>query len=357
MTGSCNLHCSSNGTAYHMETDIMKKSVTALSLACLLSFLLPGAALAWNQATHAYIAERLAGPESFKEMWGSTAPDFFNYIFDPKVCPGWVSDQAHGTTDETFLKLWNAASTSREKALAYGFVSHNQRWGDDYVAHISGLRPGFESDGYIIINARKLLDTPVDSAHPHPTFGEVFTGSFGASPGEALLIAHVIVEYAIDIRLAQEADPLLGHKLATAARSEAKGFTPLLVKAYAPDYSAFCFNGDLATATAELTAAVQSHRKDMIYLGQAISRPEPVAVEMLAEQLFAILGDFLPGPLPDNAVSILKASISSAMNLSYDYREEIETTIKFVGKNLTDHGIIDPAQGNAQITRRTGSAR
>ncbi len=242
----------------------MKKSVTAVSLACLLSFLLPGAAHAWNQATHAYIAERLAGPQKLKEMWGSTAPDFFNYIFDPKVSSGWVSDQPHGTTGETFMKLWNAASKAREKTLAYGFVSHNQQWGNDYVAHVSGLRPGYESGGYIIIKARQLLDTPIDPSYPNPTFGEVFTGSFGAGQEAALPIAHVIAEYAIDIRLAQEAHPLLGRKLAAAARSEAKRFTPLLVKAYAADYAAYCFNGDLATATTELTAAVYSHRRDMI---------------------------------------------------------------------------------------------
>lgn len=340
-----------------MERKIVKKSVTALSLTCLLSFMLPGAAYAWNQATHAYIAERLGGPGKLKEMWGSTAPDFFNYIFDPTACPGWLSDQTHGTTGETFLQVWNAARTPSEKALAYGFVSHNQQWGDDYVAHISGLRPGYENDGYIIVKARQLLDAPVDSANPHPTFGEVFTGSFGANPDAALLIAHAITEYAIDIRLGKEEDPLLGRKLAAAARSEAKSFTPLLVKAYAADYAAYCFNGDLATATAELTTAERLHRKDMIYLGQAISRPEPVAVALLAEQLLAILGDFLPGPLPDNAVAIIKASISSAMNLCNDYRAEIETAIEFVGKNLKDHGIIDPVQGSAQNAPQTGAAR
>lgn len=340
-----------------MEKKAVKKGVTALSVTCLLSFMLPGAAYAWNQAAHAYIVERLVGPEKSKEMWGSTAPDFFNYIFDPTACPGWVSNQTHGSTGETFLKLWNAASTPSEKALAYGFVSHNQQWGADYVAHISGLRPGYENDGYIIIKAKQLLDAPVDSTNPASTFGEVFTGSFGASPEEALLIAHAIAEYAIDLRLQKEADPSLGRKLATAARSEAKSFTPLLLNAYAAEYAANCFNGDLATATTELTAAVRLHRQDMIYLGQAISRPEPVAVELLAEQLLAILGDFLPGPLPDNAVDTLKAAISSAMNLCDDYRAQIETTIEFVDKNIKDHGIINEVQGITQNAPQTGAAR
>jgi len=149
----------------------------------------------------------------------------------------------HGMTGQTFLKLWNAASTPSEKGLAYGFVSLNQQWEADYVAHILGLRPGYENDGYII-KAKQLLDAPIDPVNPHPTFGEVFTDSFGVSPDEALLIAHAIAEYAIDIGLDREVDPLLRCKLAAAARSKAKSFTPLLVKAYAAGYPAYCFSGD-----------------------------------------------------------------------------------------------------------------
>ena len=111
------------------------------------------------------------------------------------------------------------------------------------------------------------------------------------------------------------------------------------------------------TATTEVTAAEQQHRKDMIYLGQAISRPEPVTVALLAEQLVAILSDFLHCPLPDNAVAIIEASIPSAINLCNDYRAEIETTIAFVGKTHKDHGMIDPVQGNAENAPQTGAMR
>ncbi len=93
------------------------------------------------------------------------------------------------------------------------------------------------------------------------------------SPDEALLVAHGITEYAIDIRLGSEVDPLLGRKLATAARSETKRFADLLVRAFGADYADACFAGDTARAAAVLIAAERRHRKDMIYLGQAISRP------------------------------------------------------------------------------------
>ena len=87
---------------------------------------LPGAAFPWNQATHAYISDTLAartGHDNLLEMWGSVAPDFFNYIFDSEVCPGWVSNQTHGTYAETFLKVWDAAESEKEDALAYGVIT------------------------------------------------------------------------------------------------------------------------------------------------------------------------------------------------------------------------------------------
>jgi len=324
-----------------MKRMLTGKTFIVLGLACV-SFLPPAAAFAWNQATHAYIADRLGarmGYDNLNEMWGSVAPDFFNYIFDSAVCPGWVSDQTHGMYAETFLKVWDAAESEMEDALAYGFLSHNQRWGADYLAHISGVMPGYENDGYIIIKARQLLATPLDPDSPDLTFGDVFAESFGMSPDQALLIAHAISEYAIDIRLGSEVDPRLGRKLATAARGETKRYADLLVKAFAADYAADCFGGDEVIAASVLTAAEKGHRKDMIYLGQAISRPEPVAVQLLAEQLVAILPDFLGGALPDNAVEIMEAGIFSSMTLCDDYREEIDTTIEFVAESLKNHGI------------------
>jgi len=325
-----------------MKRMLKGKTFITLGLVCV-SFLLPAAAFPWNQATHAYISDRLGarmGNDNLQEMWGSVAPDFFNYVFDPDVCPGWVSDQTHGTDDEkTCLKVWEAAESEKEDALAYGFLSHNQQWGADHVAHINGLRPGYENDGYIIIKAKQLLAMPLDPASPHPTFDEVFESSFGMSPDQALLIAHGISEYGIDIRLGCEVDPRLGRKMATTARSETKRFAALLVKAYATEYAAYCFEGEEEKAASVLTAAEKEHRKDMIYLGQAISRPEHVAVQLLAEQLVEILPGLLGTPIPANTQEIMEAGISTAMALCDDYLPEIEATIEFVAENLKDHGI------------------
>lgn len=330
-----------------------KKSRTTILLIFCLLLTMPTAAYPWNQSTHAHIADRLSAPaghDNLLEMWGSVMPDSYNYIFDPTLCPGWVADWTHGNFfpySDTFLKVWNVARTSVEATLAYGFVTHNQAWGADYVAHISGLRPGYENDGYIIIKARQLLTTPVDPANPQLTFGGAFA-DLQMSEEMALLVAHVITEYAIDIRLGNEVDPLLGRKLATAARSETKSFADLQVQAFATDYAAYCFGGDTSNAASALTAAEKGHRKDMIFLGHAISQPEPVAAQLLAEQLVALLSD-MGLSIP---VEILKTAIVSSMAICDDYKTEIDTTVEFVGKSLEDRGITyDPRSGG----RKTGN--
>ncbi len=101
-------------------------------LICCLFLAMPATAFTWNQATHAYIAQELgarAGLENLNEMWGSVAPDMFNYVFDPALCVGWISDQTQGADPDSAMKIWSAAGTDKEEALALGFVSHNDSWG------------------------------------------------------------------------------------------------------------------------------------------------------------------------------------------------------------------------------------
>ncbi|MRR34434.1 hypothetical protein EG829_06995 [bacterium] len=329
-----------------------RKSRTTIGLIFCLFLSMSTAAFPWNQATHAHIADRLAaraGHDDMSEMWGSVGPDFFNYVFDPALCPTWISDQTHGTYSETFLKVWNAADIRFEDSLAYGFVSHNQQWGADYTAHISCRTCG-QDDGYVIVKARQLLNAPLDPASPERTFGVVFT-ELGMDPDQGLLVAHLITEDAVDIRLRNDLDPLLGRKLARAARNETRRFSALLVDAYGQDYAAHCFGGDYSTAANVLTATEKQHRKDMIFLGQAISQPEPVAVQLLAEQVVAILPDFLGVPLPvpeEDVVEIMKAAIVTAITSCADYRAEIDATIEFVDENLNEHRITYSKHGKTK---------
>jgi hypothetical protein len=332
-----------------MRKKITTKVFMAFGLICAFFVMIPAPAFSWNQATHAYIADRVGarvGHANLDEMWGSVAPDMFNFVFDPALCPGWIADQTQGTYSDTFLKVWNAAETNAEKALAYGFVSHNEQWGADHVAHESSLTLGHE-EGYIITKEKILLNTPYP-ADPQQTFGDLFS-DLGMSQYEGEMVAHLITEDAIDIMLSKDADPLLGRKLETAAHARSKNFPDLLVKAFGEDYADYCFGGDLSTAASVLIAAEEEHRENMLFLGRAISQPEPVAVQLLAEQVAAVVPEFLGRPLsvPEaEFVEIVKAAIFKSMELCDDYKAEIDATIEFVAKNLKDHGISYLYPGN-----------
>jgi len=72
-------------------------------------------------------------------------------------------------------------------------------------------------------------------------------------------------------------------------------------------------------------------------------------VQLLAEQVVAILPDFLGGPLPvpeADAVEIVKAAFFKSMDICDDYMAEIDATIEFVDNNLKDHGITYLRHGN-----------
>lgn len=333
-----------------MKRKVSKRALMILGFICLLLAMMPAAAFSWGDATHAYISDRLkarVGYNNINEMWGSLGPDIFNFIFDEAFCPSWLAEQTHGTipAPDSFMKVWNAASTTSEKALAYGFVSHNEVWGADYTAHISGLTFG-QGVGYINVKAMVLLDTPINPADPHdsnlnPTFNEIFS-SIGMDPYQQLIIAHVIAEYAIDIMLKNDVDPSIGRKLKVAAHARNRTFPDLLVDAYAADYAANCTSIDYPTAAYIIISAEAEYRRNMTFYGQAISRPEPIAVQLIAGQIVALAPGFLGGPLPipeADAAEIVKAAIYNSMPICDDYMTEINATIGFVENNLATNGI------------------
>lgn len=333
-----------------MKAKVTKKGLLTLGLICVLVSMVPTVAFSWGDATHVYISDRLkarAGYNNLNEMWGSLGPDIFNFIFDDTLCPLWLAEQTHGTTDpDSFMKVWNAASTTVEKALAYGFVSHNEVWGADSTAHISGLTFG-QDMGYINAKAMILLDTPLDPTQLYdpvlnPKFGELF-GSIGMTPEQQLMIAHVIAEYALDIMLRNHVDHSLGQKVKLAARFRSPKFPSLLVEAYAADYVTNCPGINLPTAAYVITTAEAEYRRNMISYGQTISRAEPIAVKLIAKQIVALAPDFLGGELPipeAYAVELIKAAIYGSMAICDDYLTEINATIEFVEGNLSTNGII-----------------
>jgi hypothetical protein len=273
-----------------------------------------------------------------------------NFVFDPTLCPGWLADEMQGTNPETSLQLWNSAGSNAEYALGFGYVSHNDGWGADHPAHHACLTCG-ENTGYIILKAKLLLNTATNPATPQRTFGEELA-ALGMNPDQQLMVAHLLTEDAVDVRVRNDLLPQLGRKLATAARGDSKGFPPLLVKTYAADYAAYCFGGDYQKAVSALTSIEKDHRKNMIFLGRAISQPEPVAVQLLAEQIVGVLPDFLgfPFAVPEaEVVEIMKAGLVTSIELCRDdYQKEVEATVQYVGKNLGDHEVSYHIKGSGK---------
>jgi hypothetical protein len=317
---------------------VTKKAFMTVCLICLSLAIVPALAFSWGDATHVYISDRLKaqwGYNNINEMWGSLGPDIFNFVFDPALCPVWLADQTHA---DSFMKVWDKADTTSEKALAYGFVSHNEAWGADHTAHVSGRTFG-QDYGYINEKAMVLLDTPITPAYP--TFGEIFA-SIGMDPDQQLMVAHVIAEYAIDIMLRNDVDPLIGLKIKVAALARSKKFPALLVDAYAADYASNCPGIDYPTAAYVIVSAEEEYRNGMISYGKYISRSEPVAVQLIAKQIVELAPGFLGGPLPipeADAIELVKAAIYVSMEICDDYMTEINATIEYVDSNLITNGI------------------
>src|SRR5512135_1195443 len=111
-------------------------------------------ALAWGWATHAYITFHLTKKNRLDAAYGAVAPDIFNNAFDNPCLSGTMQDKMH----QEFLPVWTstvASKNARLKAGAFGFVSHNEVWGDDVTAHHSGLTYG-QGEGYVIAKAEQL---------------------------------------------------------------------------------------------------------------------------------------------------------------------------------------------------------
>jgi hypothetical protein len=324
---------------------VTKKAFMTVCLICLSLAIVPALAFSWGDATHVYISDRLKaqwGYNNINEMWGSLGPDIFNFVFDPSLCPVWLADQTHA---DSFMKVWDKADTISEKALAYGFVSHNEAWGADHTAHVSGRTFG-QDYGYINEKAMVLLNTPINPAEPYdpnlnPKLGEIFA-SIGMDPDQQLMVAHVIAEYAIDIMLRNDVDPFIGLKVKLAALARSKKFPTLLVDAYAADYAANCLGIDYPTAAYIIASAEEEYRNGMISYGKIISKAEPVAVQLIARQIVALAPGFLGGPLPipeADAIDLVNAAIYVSMEICDDYMTEINATIEYVDSNLTTHGI------------------
>jgi hypothetical protein len=314
-----------------MKTNGMKKEFMGLGMIFLMLFFLRTEAFAWSAATHAYIEDHLGkkrGLDNGNEIYGGLVPDVFNYLFDYPYYLGYLYSETHNE----FLKVWNTSRWGLERAVAYGFVGHNDVWGADFTAHHRCQTCGV-AEGYAIAKARELL-----AIAPLPP-------ELGISDEVAIEIFHEIVENSVDILVAEKTDPLIGKKIAASAILRSPQFPLLLVKAYAKDFSSYAGIG-YPEAAQFITTAEKEFRKAMILYGQVLMQDEATAIQLISEQTADIAANFLalygiqlPIPKEEIIQMVIEYTTLAISICENDYQQEITATIHFVDHQLKGHGI------------------
>jgi hypothetical protein len=286
-------------------------------------------AFSWGFATHAYVDDHLGkkgAPNNLGEIYGGVVPDLFNTLFD---YPEYV-DFLPGQTHLKFMKVWRASRGDAEKSLAFGFASHNDRWGADFTAHHACQKCG-QSAGYAYAKANVLLS-------------EAPLSELGIPDEIAVEIFHEIVENAVDI-LVKSIDSSIGDRLSSAAQQRSSRFPQLLVRAYAKRFASFAQITELEAAQF-IQAAESSFRDAIDSYGWILSQDEATSIQLISEQTASLAQGFLAlygidlSIPPEEVVNMVAIYMALAIELCQDdYLEEIEATIPYVKHKLRIHGV------------------
>lgn len=312
----------------------MKRIAGTIVAACLITACWSGVALAWGSAAHAYIGDRIGRTGMMingQEMYGSMAPDVFNFSFEN---PAWMA-YLYPKTHTDFLGIWERARSPLGKALGYGFASHNGVWGADLTAHTDGRTSG-QGVGYVIDKAlllkQGLLQVPELAA-------------LGLPEPVLLEVCHSMVEYGVDI-LVKRLDPQIGLKVTAAAVLRSPEFPALLNREYAGEL-AKTFGISKREATDFIIGTESNFRHLTMQYGIALTRDEATVVQTFAEQLASFAIAFLqmngvtlpPGVdlTPLAALGIQQSMILCAG----DFAAELAATAAFTGEQLELNGVND----------------
>ena len=312
----------------------MKQKLTGSALGLLALLICAVPAYPWGWAAHTYVVDH-AGTKrpaaNLQEIYGSLAPDTFNYlsVADPSLQP--IQDLLHGETHERPFPIWENASPEL-KPLAYGFVSHNEAWGEDWTAHIQNLTIGGR-EGYVIIKARELA-------------GILSAALQGAASADALqAVAHEVVEYGVDLLVVKQLDPSIGEKLFLAADQRDDAFPALMTATFGPSLTDVGFTD--AQAAALIVGAEDQFRTSMMDFGEVLAVPdEAQRLELLvqfllplAQAYFANSGIALP-PGFDLGQFIAFALTQSMELCADDYLMELKRTTSHTVSELAVNGVL-----------------
>lgn len=279
-------------------------------------------AYAWGSATHAYIADKLGatqGLANLNEIYGAMGLDTFNYLFGSPY-QSKLHDLAHHESE----KVWEAAKggNAAARAVAYGFMSHNDDWGADYTAHHGGLFYGL-AEGYVIAKTNLMVQSD-------------FIQALGLPLPVATEVTHIMVETGVDV-LVQQLDKEIGDKIVQSTLARTDQFPELLVQAYAAN-----LNLGYQDAANLITKTEQYFRAMMQNYGLALTFDETTAIDLLSGQFADLASAYLETygiefeVSPDMVAQLISASMLMCQN---DFVKEIELTMAYVDGQLNVHGV------------------
>jgi hypothetical protein len=208
-------------------------------------------------------------------------------------------------------------------AYAYGFASHDNAFGADFTAHVDAVTGGVDR-GYVIEKAA-VLAPYLDGLVPPEMIPEV---------------AHLLVEFSVDVLIRQELDPDLGHELL--ATPPDGRFAPLLVAAFAEPLRSVFGSADAAAFwIAWWEAAYRAGQPGVVppivpWYAQALAAEDPV--DGVATWLQQAASSVLKLPITQPQA---KAMLSLGMEVCRkDYQRELFATIGRVNAELSARGIV-----------------
>jgi len=286
----------------------------------------PRPALPWAAAVHAYVGAQLGdhGVLEKEVVYGSVAGDAFNFFFEDPAARQYLYLVTHGLTSaglDTVLPVLGRADDDRERAVALGFVAHNNFNGADMVAH--GY-PYDDPSGYIIQKAVAL----------QPELAALLTAAgIDLPPPVVREISHILVEYGADL-LMRDADRSIGALLVSSAAVRGPGFPELLVESYA-DGLAAAAGVDRELAAAWIRTQEEAFRGMTAAYGAVLQKGDARAFEEMvvflsatAQQYLGMFGISLP---PELVMPLARYGLARGMALcAPDLMAAVDETVDAV---------------------------
>jgi len=286
---------------------------------------IPPEVFAWGSVTHAYFAKQLGeGKLNAEEVYGATVPDLFNLMLDSPYY-----DDLVGLTHKQATRVKTKAHKMGLEDFAFGFVSHNEVWGADFTAHVSGRTT---QEGYVVTQSRVLalsLKPPLQDILEQ---GGVSSPSFIAG-ALAAGVSHPFIETAIDLLIKRNEDPSIGSALRQSAQDRPPAVQDLLAAAYGKSLARKTKVSE-EEAIHFIRESETQYQQLMVRYGEIFTEEEPQALQALAAQGSGLLEGYLT-LFTGKEITISPELIVQFLTLAIEqvedtYQEELTSTLSYL---------------------------